>query len=267
MTHDEEIQAMLFGCTCKPYEYIELSEIGFDYAEFPCRVICEMSDNDFENFLSRLNKATLPILGMNIYCPPEIVIAGPGFDIDASAKYAYKAAKRGKALGVKVVGIGSPFSRNLPDEFDRKLARTQLLEFLKVTSSEFRKVDIKITLEALAPCFCNFINTLDEAYDIVSRLDDVNIDLVADFYNMEHSGEADIDLGKYIDKISHMHISEDDGVPTKRSYLEPKNYKIHADRINRLKQSQYNNTLTIEIDVPFDSERAQDNLKFLRSLG
>jgi len=257
---------MLIGCTCKPHEYIELVKVGFDYAEFPCRIICEMNDDDFGKLLFQLDKHVLPILGMNIYCPPEIVIAGPGFDVDRAAKYARKAADRGKELGVEVIGIGSPFSRILPDEYDRKLAQTQLLEFLKVTSSEFEKVGIKITLESLAPCFCNFINTLEEAYDVVSQLDDANIGLVADFYNMEYTEEADIDLSKYIDKIYHMHISEDDGAPTKRSYMKRSNYEIHAKRINRLKQSQYNKTLTIEIDVPFDSERAQDNLKFLKSL-
>jgi len=257
---------MLIGCTCKPHEYIELSEVGFDYAELPCRAICEMDDDDFSNLLLQLDKDSLPILGMNIYCPPEITIAGPGFDGEVSAQYARKAADRGKALGVRVVGIGSPFSRILPTEFDRKLARIQLLEFLRVTSREFEKVGIKIVLEALAQCFCNFVNTLDEAYSIVSQLDDVNIGLVADFYNMEHSGEADIDFSKFIDQIYHAHISEDDGAPTKRSYMKPDNYKMHAKRINRLKQSQYRNALTIEIDIPFDSERAQDNLRFLKSI-
>jgi len=257
---------MLIGCTGRPDEYRELSETGFDYTEFPCRVICQMNDDDFLSLRNQVDEISFPVLGMNIYCPPEVVIAGPGFDEDIVAVYARKAAGRAGALGVRFIGIGSPKSRILPEDYDLISARKELMTFLKITSEEFGNFGIKTTLEALAPCFCNFVNTLPEAYEIVKEFDDENIGLVADFYNMEHSGEADIDLSKYIDKVFHMHISDDDGAPTKRSYLKPEKLSIHASRISRLQQSPYNGMITIEVDVPFDKMRAENNLSFLKSL-
>jgi len=257
---------MLIGCTAKPYEYKELSQVGFDYAEFPCRVISDMSDGDFFNLKKQVEEVSFPILCMNAYCPPEVAIAGPNFDEIAIAQYARRAANRGSTLGVRAIVIGSPQSRLLPNYFNRTLAKKQLLKFLRITSEEFGIFGIKTTLEALAPCFCNFVNKLPDAYEIVQELDNHNIGLTMDFYNMEHSDEADIDLKKFADKIHHTHISDDDGSPAMRSYLNSEKYSVHASRINRLKQISYNATLTIEIDVSFDSARAEHNLLFLKSL-
>jgi len=261
------VNNMLIGVTCKPDEYIDVSRAGFDYIEFPCRNICEMDEDEFIALCKTVNNIGFPVMGMNIYCPPEIIIAGPGYDPDITRSYAKKAADRGYALGVKVIGIGSPRSRVIPEGFDLKLAKNQLMEFITITAKEFGVFNITLAFEALAPCYCNFINTLADAYEVVSKIDITNIKIVVDFYNMEHSGEADIDINGFIDRIFHAHISDDDGAPTLRSYLDPEKYPIHRERLYRLKESGYTGALTIETDVPYNEFRAKDNLNFLKSLG
>jgi len=257
---------MLFGCTCKPGEYETVSQAGFDYVEFPCRVICEMEDDAFEILCGLVKKTGVPVMGMNLYCPPEIIIAGPGYDTEKAIAYARKAAVRCSALGVRIVGIGSPRSRTIPDGFDREIAKSQLHDFLCVTAAEFDKFGITVAMEALGPCLCNFINTVSEAQEAVIIADKNNLKIVIDFYNMEHSGEADIDIEPFADLIVHAHISDDDGTPTQRSYLHPEKYTLHQKRISRLMESGYKSGLTIEIDIPFDNIRAQENLRFLRSI-
>jgi len=257
---------MLFGCTCKPDEYEAVSKIGFDYVEFPCRAICEMDDSIFNALCRKVEKIGVPVMGMNLYCPPEVIIAGPGFSADNTLIYARKAASRASSLGVRTVGIGSPRSRTLPDGFNRNMADDQLIEFLRITAAEFKKYNITVAMEALGPCFCNYINTVSDAYEIACKANVDNLKILADFYNMEHSGEADTGLRPYMDHLVHMHISDDDGTPTQRSYLHPGKYPIHKDRIRELRRIGYIGSLTIEIDIPFDKERANDNLQFLKSM-
>jgi len=257
---------MLTGITCKPNEYVDVSRAGFDYVEFPCRSICEMDEDDFIELCKIVDKTGVPVMGMNIYCPPEIIIAGPGYDPNKTRHYARKASERANALGVHVIGIGSPRARTIPEGYDRNLAKTQLIEFIRISANEFVNFDIILALEALAPCFCNFINSLTEVYEIVKEINIPNIKIVADFYNMEHFGEADNDIRMFLDQIYHVHISDDDGSPSLRSYLKSDKYSIHKKRLCQLIESGYKGALTIETDVPFDIIRANDNLSFIKSI-
>jgi len=225
-----------------------------------------MEEDAFIALCKLVESTGFPISGMNIYCPPEIIIAGPGYDADVARKYAQTAAKRGHALGARIIGIGAPRSRNIPDGYDRNLARKQLVEFLRITAGEFAAVGINAGMEALGPCFCNFINTVSEAYEVVSEADVENLMVLVDLYNMELSGEADIELLKFVDRIGHAHTSDDDGSHTLRSYLKPDKYPLHEKRIRRLKETGYNGSLTIETDIAFDSARAQECIQFLRSI-
>jgi sugar phosphate isomerase/epimerase len=256
---------MQIGCACKPEEYAGVSLAGFDYAELPCRTVCEMNERDFDELCHLVGKTDFPVRAMNIYCPPKIVIAGPGYSATAAGTYAHAAALRGKALGVESVGIGSPFSRNLPEGFDKALADRQLAEFLTITAEAFGEVGINVNLEALGPCYCNFINTLKEACEAVSAADVENLGIVLDFYNMEHSGEADIDLREYMSLIRHAHISDDDGAPSLRSYLRSDKHLIHKHRIQGLLDSGYDGGITIEVDVAFDARRAKESLAAIRN--
>jgi sugar phosphate isomerase/epimerase len=249
-----------------PGDYEAVSQTGFDFAEFPCKIICQMEEITFTTLCKHIEKIGFPVLGMNMYCPPDVIIAGPGYDCGIAARYARIAAARGNALGVRVIGIGSPRSRIIPEGFDLKLAKTQLVEFLRITAGEFSVYGITVAFEALAPCFCNFINTLPEAQRVVAGAGINGLEIVADFYNMEHSGEADMDITPFIDLIGHFHISDDDGAPTKRSYLKPEKYSLHKSRIRRIKESGYNGALTLETDVAFDEVRALESLQFLKSV-
>ena len=122
---------MLFGYSALPEYCAAVKEIGYNYVELPGKVIAAMSDKEFSAFADKL---PLPALGMNAFCPPTVVIAGPGYDIQFARQYVSGLAQRAATLGVKMVGIGSPMSRILPDGFDTALAHTQIKEFLLETA-------------------------------------------------------------------------------------------------------------------------------------
>ena len=71
----------------------------------------------------------------------------------------------------------------------------------------FAPYGITVCVEPLGRCFCNFINDLSEAEEIIVRVGAKNLGMVVDFYNMEQNGDADQDLGKYLSVI-YMLISQ-----------------------------------------------------------
>lgn len=222
------------------------------------------NDNEFDEIVNIVKYGKLPCFGLNAYCPPEIIIAGPHFNIKKSKQYAKLCAKRAAELGVKKIGIGSPNSRNLPNNFSHNLAVSQIVEFLKVTAEEFAKYDMVICLEALGNCYCNFINYVDEAVDIINKTNMPNVKLVLDFYNMEQNNEADIDLKEILPYIAHVHISDDDNSPLRRYFLKPKKFLLHKKRVLQLIKMGYDDTISLEIDLPINAILASQSLSILK---
>lgn len=240
-------------------------DIGYDYIELFGKKLMSFSEREFEDALSTIREAGLPVLGINAYCSSELIIAGPGFDRQRASEYAAILAKRAALLGTRYIGIGSPMSRTLPLCYPREKAILELRDFLMVTSEQFRKYDIVVCLEALADCYCNFINYTAEAYEIIKSLDSEYIKLVLDTYNMEMMGETVESVFPMLDEVVHLHISDDDGDPHKRSFLRPDKEKTHRSRIEALIKNGYQGNITLEIDIPVDKERAEETLSILNS--
>ena len=250
---------MLYGYSAMPEYCKAAKETGFDYVELPGKVIAAMSDRDFLDFEKNL---PIPALAMNAFCPAEVVISGSGYDLAIVREYSERLSARAEALGVKFIGVGSPMSRTLPDNFDRDLSLKQIENFLLESAYIFEKRGIRMCLEALATCYCNTVNTTAQALEIIRRIDYPSVKLVLDFYNMEHMDEADIELTDL--PIIHAHISDDDGAPNLRSYLKPEKRGIHQKRIKRLAETGYKGGLTLEVDVPYDAERAACSLAIMK---
>ena len=253
------------GCVIMPGEAETAGTCGFDYAELSGKAVAAMNDREFSSLLSELDRAGIPCAGVNAYCPAEIVIAGNGFDEKAAAAYARRLVPRLRRLGAGIVGIGSPFSRILPEGFDRALAWRQAAAFFRVTGEEMQDAGIRVCVEALGTCYCNFINRTEEAFRLAEETGMENVGVVLDFYNMEHMNEADRPLTDLnTGKIFHAHISDDDGSPRRRSCLRPGKAEDHIRRIRRLIRTGYSGGITLETDLPLDREQAESSLDILR---
>ena len=136
---------------------------------------------------------------------------------------------------------------------------------MEITAEEFAVFDIEICLEPLAPCFCNFINFMPEAVSIIDEMKQNKTGIIADFYNMEHVGEADLDMKDFMPYISHVHISDDDGGPDKRSYLKPERARIHQERIQNLIKAGYQGAVSLEIDCRINPDRAAESLAIMKA--
>jgi len=255
---------MKFGCVATLADYEVLEKAGLDYVELSGRKVCAMEENAYRELRRRINSGALPCLGFNAYCPPDVRIAGPGFSIRAAQEYALKCLERAVALNASVVGVGSPMSRNLPEGYDRNLAMHEAAEFFAVTAEVFAAQNIYVCVEALGPCYCNFINRLHEAQSIVRAVNMDNLRLVLDFYNMEHSGEGELPLSPFMNDIVHAHISDDAGSPQKRWFLKPEKRDLHIARLKRLYAVGYQGAVTLEIDLPADLDEARQSLQILK---
>lgn len=257
---------MKIGCCAKLEEYEQVSNAGFDYVEFAGKIVAALEDDAFDQLCTKVKNGPIPCLALNAYCAKDVVIAGPGFDSKKARTYAKNLADRAHKLGVKVVNIGSPNSRILPQDYDRNSADKEIRQFYRVTADEFAKYGIVVTVESLGLCYCNFINKLHEAVQIVKDVSTDNLKMVLDFYNMQQSGEEDADISPALPYLCHVHDSDDAGSPLQRSFFAADKMPVHAAHIRQLISLGYDGTVSIEVDVPFHTEDAKKCLNLIRTV-
>lgn len=258
---------MQFGCCTTMEYYDELARLGFDCIELPGKVVAAMDAAAFEAVAARVAAGPLPCCGLNAYCPPEIVIAGPGWDLRAARDYAERLLPRARQLGARSVGIGAPASRILPEGFDRALARRQLVEFLRATAEVADRCGLTLLLEAVCTRECNFVNTTPEALEILQELALPNLFLVYDIYHAAVMGEDPALLDAAFPLLRHVHICRD--AQGERTYLKaqrPQPYRRYVDRLLAL---GYDGAISLEAfcgDVPAGAARSLEILRQMTGL-
>ncbi len=258
---------MHFACCSQLSDIQHTAAAGFHYVELRGKEVEALSEKEFNDFLSVFSESGLECIGFNAYCPKEIVIAGPGYDRDNTRRYASIVAERAAKLGAARVCIGSPFSRTLPDGYDRSRAKEECIQFLSDTAEFMDPAQVKVGMEALADCFCNFINTCDEALEVIRAVTDHKIWLNLDFYNMQAQGEADRDLSDLAPFISNVHISDDvDGDGWRKFAIKPERFEIHKERMERLRGIGYDGTVSLETDLPLSEQPLAETLELMKKL-
>ena len=255
---------MQFGCCTTMDYYDELARLGYDYIELAGKAVAAMDERAFAAAAARVAAGPVACCGFNAYCPPEVVIAGRGWDLAAARAYAKRLLPRAKALGARSVGIGAPASRTLPEGFDRALARRQMADFLKATAEVADRYGVTLLLEAVCTRECNFVNTTPEALEIVRELALPNLFLVYDIYHAAVMGESPAQIDAIFPLLRHVHICRD--ARGERTYLaaeQPQPYQPYVDALLAL---GYDGAICLEAfcgDVP---SGAACSLEILREM-
>lgn len=168
----------------------------------------KVTDQQFEEKLSVINKLKTPLLAVNLFIPGELKVVGPMVDEAAILAYTEKVFQRCQAANVKMITWGSGGSRRLPDGFDPQKAKEQFISIAIKVATQAGKYNIMLVLENLNSTETNFITTLKEALDVVQKVDHPNFRLCADIYHMlkENEDPAIIETGKKV--IVHCEIAE-----------------------------------------------------------
>ncbi|MDR3200894.1 MAG: sugar phosphate isomerase/epimerase [Spirochaetales bacterium] len=258
---------MKIGCCTGIENYEELCRIGYDFIELGGVQVMAMSAQELEDVGKLIASRGVPCNGFNAYCGGGLSMAGPGFDPKAAGDYAAEICRRGKALGIRVIGLGAPLARKLPQGFDPASAARQVREFIRVTAEEGAKQGITFLLEPLNSHVCDLLIHTQEALDIVKELNMPCLRMVLDFHHVTRSGEDIADIAYVMPYVGHLHI--DHTLPDgSRHHLREDGIPFYRACISAAKSCGYDGTLSIEptvTDAPF-REEAAESFRILRSI-
>lgn len=222
-------------------------EAGFDYVVLPGVEIAKMTDDEFNLLLKTINENNITVSGYNAYCNGETPIVGDGFSPEKTRDYAKLMCLRGQALGIKNIGIGGPFARKLPEDYDMDKAFEQGAEFIKITAQEAEKYGFNVLAEGLSRYCCDFVHFLHEAYRLMKKADMPNVKMVADFYHMKLNGELPTRAYTFLPNCLDVHISGCDN-EMKRPFVGYSDKKELETISKVLKTEGYDISVTLEPD-------------------
>jgi sugar phosphate isomerase/epimerase len=170
-----------------------------------------ITDEQFQANVLKIRNMQIPMYAFNIFIPGELKIVGPEVNESAILDYVDKVFQRCKIAGVSRIIWGSGGSRRVPDGFDRAKAKEQFVSIAKKIAAKASQYNITLALENLNSTETNFINTLEEALDIIKKVDHKNLRLCVDIYHMRKEGESPSSILKAKGYIIYCEVAEKEG--------------------------------------------------------
>lgn len=248
-------------------DYEKIQAAGFDYAELDLPEIEELSDAAFEAFCERVRQAGFPVLTGSRALPiGEPWFFTEEFSLDAYRDYMVKACARAQKLGIQKIIIGNGKARWLLNEASIE-KEGNFIALLSLFAQICDEKGIEMILEPLGPEYSNYINTLPEAVRVVKAAGNRNLFIMADLRHLYRGGESYEDIVTCADYLHHVHIDYPKVFP-QRLFPTAEDGFDYAPFLDAVKRAGYEDTLTIEADIPADWTGAyQKARKVLEGLG
>jgi sugar phosphate isomerase/epimerase len=243
-------------------EWIEKGqENGFDYVELPLAQMVDLNDEEFSSLKEKVGSSGLKCEACNNFFPGSIRLTGNAVDYGKIEEYLDKALGGAAQLGVKVIVLGSPKSKNVPEGYPMDKAWSQLVELLRYIDPLVRTKGITIVIEPLNKGECNIINTAAEGLQLVKAVDRENIKLLVDYYHLvmeKEDPEIILRAGSY---IKHVHFAN----PAGRVYPAEK-VDGYIRFMDLLKRIGYEGRISVEAYTKDFCHDAKRSVEILRQL-
>ncbi len=238
-------------------DYEAIRAAGFDYAELDLPEIEALSDEAFEAFLAKVKAAGFPVLtGARALPLAEPWFFTDDYDPDAWRGYMRHACERAARLGIQKIILGNGKARWLVNE--NSIEKEQnFIETLSAFADACAAHGIEMILEPLGPDYSNYINTLPEAVRVIEKARNDNLFLMADLRHLFRGGESYTDIPACKEYLHHVHVDYPCVFPA-RPYPRTDDGFDYAPFLAAVKEAGYDETLTIEADIPADWKTAHD---------
>ena len=181
-----------------------LSASGYHYVEVAISKYFSpknVSDDAFKVNLQRIKRMKMKLYACNVFIPAEMKLVGPSVNEASILAYTDIVFQRCVAAGVGLIIWGSGGARRVPDDFDFTKARSQFINIARKVAVQAERYKIVIALESLNSGETNFLNSLEETYEVIQEVNHPNLRLNTDSYHRskEHELPAAIEnTGGYL---------------------------------------------------------------------
>ncbi len=168
-----------------PAEIENCAGEGFDQIELSAVTLEQLKVSEVSELKDKIAAAGL----MNDVCtailPDEVRVTEQGFNIYAWTEYLKKLFEKTSAAGCRYALWNNPRARILPMEGEIGTFKEQALQFLFVLSETGEEFGTEILIEPHPEEWTNYINTFDEAREVITRVGRSNISVSLGFAGID----------------------------------------------------------------------------------
>jgi sugar phosphate isomerase/epimerase len=198
------------------------AQLGYDAVELAPFTLGEtaadISAAERKRIRKAAEKAGIEIAGLHwlLVKPKGMYINHPDADIRKSTQnYLKELIDLCGDLGGKVLVHGSPQQRNVKEKWDPAETRRLALETFQICAEAAQSRDVFYCLEALTTADTNFINTIDEALQMVDEIGHPNFQTMLDCRSIHASAKAELprvlETALETGKLKHVHVNDPNG--------------------------------------------------------
>ena len=233
---------------------------GFTHVQLTVDMIMAMSETQSAGFRDELARHKIKVEVCTSPLPPGVQVTEMGFNLYAWTEYLKKAVRRIADLGCKKLAWNDGRARVLPWEGDVTGIKEQVLQFLYMLCEVSDAFGITVLVEPLGPRRTNFLNTLPEVEDFLTRAGKENLRSMISFRELSEIGLGIEDIDKFSRLIHHVQLENPLMASGKRVPPLPGDGQDYASFFNGLRRAGYAGT----VSLPAAADKA--SLDFCRQL-
>lgn len=244
--------------------FSQMKKLGFDYLEIaPTKLAAQPYTAEgiarSQEFLKQVNENYgIQVASMQaiLYGVSDRLFASED-ERDRLFAYVCQAMDYAQAVGCPHLVFGSPKNRIIEEPSQYAIA----LDFFAKVAAYAQEKGVYFSIEANPTLYgTNFINTHQEAFDLVKEINHPNFGVIVDVGSMVANEESVTLLEEYIPYINHLHISEPYLVPVKER-------ELHRDLVSLLTGLGYDKVVSIEMQQPEELQILLDVMTYVSGLG
>lgn len=203
---------MQFGIVVPVEQSAQVKAMGYDFVEeVVVRLLEGEAPDEQWDGTKRAAASALPVPAANYLVPAHLKITGPDVAPEKLRNYIERVVNRAATVGIRTLVFGSGPARTVPEGFDRKDARRQVLEFLRMMLPYCARRGITLVCEPLNRGECNIINSVAEAMEYVWQIDHPNFQCLVDSYHLWLEDEPLENVRDAMPWVRHVHLADTEG--------------------------------------------------------
>jgi len=222
---------------------------GFDFAQPARDLAVDLGREQGFQDRARAQDDGIPFRVCALPLPEDVRVTQKGFNIYVWGEQLKKAAHRLAQLGCRKLVWSDGRTRVLPVEGATAGFKEQVLQFLSLLCTAAADFGMSVLIEPLGPRRTNFLNTMKETVEFVSRLGMENLLFSISLRELEQIGLPPSDLHDYIGKIGHVQMDNPRFYDGARVCPRPKDGYDYRRFIHALREAGYAADISLAEDA------------------
>ena len=233
---------------------------GFDFVQPVKDLVVNLSKEQILQQKARIHSSGMPFKVCEVPLPTDVCVTQKGFNIYVWMEHLKNVAYRMAELGCRKLVWSNGRARLLPVEGAIAGLKEQVLQFLSMLCGVAANFDMTVLIEPLGPRRTNFLNTMKETGEFLSRVRMNNLSSLISLRELERICLSPADLADYRPLIDHVQMENPRFYDGARICPRPNDGYEYRPFVKALKEMGY----SADVSLPDDADTG--GLEYCRGL-